>query len=85
MASSKKPGAVNNPAHYTFGGIECIDAIEAIGCGPDFCRGNAIKYLWRLGMKGDTVEDTIRDAKKARWYIDRLVKELEAERDGTAR
>ena len=68
--------AVNNPKHYTFGSIECIDAIEAIGAGKDFCRGNAIKYLWRLGMK----DDPLQDARKAKWYIDRLVQQLEAER-----
>lgn len=62
-----------NPAHYKQGGIECIDAIESLGIGEAFCRGNAIKYLWRVGRKGSAVED----AKKAAWYVDRLVKILE--------
>ena len=39
-----------------------------------FCKGNAVKYLWRMGLKGDLLED----AKKAQWYIDRIVKTLEA-------
>ena len=39
-----------------------------------FCKGNAIKYLWRMGLKGDLLED----AKKAQWYINRIVKTLEA-------
>ncbi len=65
--------SVNHPAHYAGDGVECIDAIEAIGAGVDFCRGNAIKYLWRFGRKGDALED----AKKARWYVDRLIQQLE--------
>lgn len=66
---------VNHPAHYTQGAIECIEALEAIGIGPDFCRGNAIKYLWRIGLKGDPLED----ARKAQWYVNRLVCQLQAE------
>lgn len=65
-------GEVINPAHYQ-GDIECIDALESIGIGIPYCRANAIKYLWRLGKKGPILED----AKKAQWYIDRLVKQLE--------
>ena len=38
----------------------------------NFCLGNALKYLWRAGLKGDAVEDL----KKARWYIDREIKRL---------
>lgn len=63
-----------NPSHYQ-GDVECIDALESIGVGVDYCRGNAIKYLWRLGKKGGALED----ARKARWYIDRLIKQLEPE------
>ena len=43
--------AVNHPAHYTAGKIECIDALEAATaglCGIEaVCTANAIKYLWR--------------------------------------
>ena len=67
---------VNNPSHYTQGSVECIDAIEAalptdqfIG----FLRGQVIKYAWRLGLKGEAVED----ARKGTWYFTRLVKTLE--------
>lgn len=56
---------VNHPDHYTRGGIETIDVIEAKGLG--FHLGNAVKYLLRAGHKGDAVEDV----KKARWYLDR--------------
>jgi hypothetical protein len=63
---------VNHPSHYTQGGIECIDALEA-SLGADgvamFCRGNAMKYLWRAGAKGDLVEDL----RKAAWYIAREI------------
>jgi len=64
-----------NPAHYGAGGngIECIDAIAA-AIGDEgaaaFCRGNAIKYLWRGGKK-DAVEQ---DLRKAIWYIEREIK-----------
>ena len=63
--------AVNHPSHYTQGAIECIDAIEA-ALGPDgfraFCRGSAIKYLWRTDLKNGE-EDLL----KAQWYIKRLL------------
>jgi hypothetical protein len=62
---------VNHPAHYTShpSGVECVQVAEHMG----FCIGNAIKYLWRAGLKGSTVEDL----KKARWYIDREIARLE--------
>ena len=57
-----------NPDHYKTGEIECIDAITS-SLGPTgtmaFCRGNAIKYLWRAGHK----DDQISDLRKAIWYI----------------
>ena len=46
---------VNEPPHYKTGGIETIDYIRA-KLGPqafaDYCRGNAIKYLARIGQQG---------------------------------
>lgn len=63
---------VNSPAHYTDGGIETIDFIEA-KLNPEqftgYCLGNALKYLSRSGKKdtGDT------DLRKARWYINRAL------------
>ena len=58
---------VNHPKHYTEhpSGVECIEITEHI----NFCVGNAIKYLWRAGLKGEQVEDL----HKARWYIDREI------------
>lgn len=67
---------VNHPSHYTQGGIECIDALKAATVSKmgieAVCTANAIKYLWRYEEKNG-----IEDVKKARWYIDRLIKELE--------
>ena len=67
---------VNHPSHYTQGGVECIDALKAATVSKTgieaVCTANAIKYLWRYEEKNG-----IEDVKKARWYIDRLIKELE--------
>ena len=74
--NEKMSDNVNHPAHYTQGGIECIDAIEAAVTGLNgieaVCTGNAIKYLWRWKQKNG-----IEDLKKARWYVDRLIAERE--------
>ena len=75
---NKEPDAdmVNHPSHYTQGGIECIDALKAATVSKTgieaVCTANAIKYLWRYEEKNG-----VEDVKKARWYIDRLIKELE--------
>lgn len=63
---------VNHPEHYTNhpSGIECITITEHFG----FCIGNAIKYLWRAGLKNEAKK--IEDLKKARWYIDREIQRL---------
>lgn len=66
--------AVNSPAHYTDGGIETIDYIQAKLDDEQFygyCIGNSLKYLSRAGKKGDWREDL----KKARWYITRALGE----------
>lgn len=65
---------VNHPPHYTAGGIECIDAIRAaLGTAGfvAYCRGNAIKYAWRAGLKGDAAECM----QKAEWYARRAAQE----------
>lgn len=68
---------VNNPPHYNFGGIECIDAIKA-QLGQDgfiaFLRGQIAKYNWRVLHKNNPLED----AKKIQYYTNLLVRELEA-------
>jgi len=64
-----EPDMVNHPPHYqSDNGVECIDAIRA-ALGREgfiaYCRGNAIKYLWR-----DKVNN-VEDRNKAIWYINR--------------
>ena len=56
-----------NPSHYKNhpSGVECIQITEYM----DFLTGNAIKYLWRAGMK----DNKIQDLEKAKWYIERLI------------
>jgi len=65
---------VNSPPHYNESGIECIDAISAAtGEGFEYyLQGNIMKYLWRYRYKNGT-----EDLKKARWYIDKLITEVE--------
>jgi hypothetical protein len=62
---------VNRPAHYTQhpSGVECIQVTEHY----NFNLGNAIKYVWRAGLKSDS---PIEDLRKARWYIDREIQRL---------
>lgn len=75
-----KSDNVCHPKHYTQGGIECIDTIKAATVGKvgieAFCVGNAIKYLFRYEEKNG-----IEDVEKAKWYIDRLIKELKSRDD----
>lgn len=76
MMKSLSNDTVNHPSHYTQGDIECIEAIKAATVGLEgieaVCTGNAIKYLWRWKQKNG-----IEDLKKAIWYVERLIKEVE--------
>ena len=69
------PDMVSHPKHYTQGGIECIDALKAATVGKRgieaVCVANVIKYLWRYEEKNG-----VEDVRKAKWYIERLLKEL---------
>lgn len=66
-----KKDNVNHPKHYTSdpSGIECIDVTRH----RNFNVGNAIKYLWRAGLKIDadksSINKQIEDLEKAVWYI----------------
>ena len=77
----KEYDVVNNPSHYTDSKIEVIDYIEDKKLG--FCLGNVIKYVSRAGKKIDSDksvrEKEIEDLKKAKWYLDRRIYELERE------
>ena len=59
---------VNHPRHYTShpSGVECIQISEHM----PFCLGNAVKYIWRAGLK----EDEITDLRKAVWYLEREIR-----------
>lgn len=77
-AEAKGRDPVNSPSHYASGGIECIEAIKASMTSEAFkgyLKGNVQKYMWRYEKKVNPVEDL----KKAIWYQNRLVQELELE------
>lgn len=72
---------INHPPHYNSlpavcsacgHPIECIDVVRH----KDFDIGNAIKYLWRAGLKGDVIADL----EKAVWYIQDEIKQIKKER-----
>ena len=70
----KKSDMVNSPPLYNKSGIECIEAISAAtGDGYEYyLQGNIMKYVWRYRYKNGT-----EDLKKAQWYLDKLVEEVE--------
>jgi DNA repair exonuclease SbcCD ATPase subunit len=70
LGSSDDP--VNHPRHYTShpSGIECIQITEHMS----FTLGNAVKYVWRADLK----DDSIKDLRKAQWYISREIAKREA-------
>lgn len=73
--------SVNHPPHYNQlpaccdkcgDVIECIEVVEQM----NFNLGNAVKYIWRAGAKGDKVQDL----QKAAWYIQREIERVNNER-----
>lgn len=77
LDDTPEPDMVDHPPHYNHGSIETIEYIEDVQ-GPYFaahyCWGNVLKYLGtRLFLKGNPLQD----AKKARWYLDRMIMNLE--------
>lgn len=66
---------VNHPKHYNNhpASIECITVVEHF----NFNLGNAIKYIWRAGMKPGV--DTLTDLRKSAWYIQREIERMERE------
>ena len=73
---STKFDPVQKPSHYNQGGIECIEAIKASMTNTDFrayLKGNVEKYLWRYEKK----QNPKQDLEKAKWYLERLIKELD--------
>ena len=65
---------VNHPSHYTRGNIECIDFITDQKL--NFCRGNAVKYIVRAGLKDPSKE--VEDLEKAIFYINQEIKDIKA-------
>jgi hypothetical protein len=67
LTKGKEVDLVNKPPHYTTGGIETIDFIEAKGLGYNL--GNVVKYITRADHKGNRIEDL----QKAKWYLEREI------------
>lgn len=60
---------VNNPPHYNAGSVECIEAIRSALTEEEFrgyCKGNALKYVWREKHKGQD-----ESLEKAIWYLNK--------------
>ena len=65
------PESVYNPPHYKQGKIECIEAIQSALTEEEFrgyCKGNAMKYVWRERHKGGA-----ESIEKASWYLDYMM------------
>ena len=70
-APDTPPDNVNNPSHYKQGKIECIEAIQSALTEEEFrgyCKGNALKYIWRERHKGG--DESIN---KALWYLNYMM------------
>jgi ribosomal protein S17E len=75
LIRNKYGNDVDSPFHYNKGSIECIDAIQSASTKEEFegyLRNNVIKYVWRFRYK-----DNIKDLNKAKWYLEKLIEEVE--------
>lgn len=72
VAEMRPEETIDHPPHYNAhpSGVECIDIVEHF----NFNVGNAIKYIWRAGLKS---ENRVEDLKKAAWYIQREIARME--------
>lgn len=74
------PDNINHPGHYNAGEIEVIDYIkdkleaykEYMTPYQGYCWGNIVKYLSRYTLKGG-----VEDLKKARWYLNYMIEDME--------
>lgn len=74
-ASEQQPDPINPPRYQQHpSGVECIEIAEHM----TYCVGNAIKYLWRAGLKGDALTDL----RKAAWYVEREIQRQEKMKGG---
>lgn len=71
--AASTPDPVNHPDHYqSASGLECIDAIRAALTPEEFrgyCKGAALKYIWREAKKGQN-----ESLAKAVWYLNEAQK-----------
>lgn len=70
MTRTETADMVSHPPHYLGhpSGVECIEITRHM----NFNLGNALKYIWRSGQKGDAVEDL----RKAVWYLNDEIQRL---------
>ncbi len=79
--SKQNDDLVNHPPHYNKGRYETINVIDdAVDAAPTtqlaYAQGNVIKYILRMWYKNKALQD----AKKARWYLDKVISSLEKEK-----
>lgn len=72
-STTKQDDVISHPSHYTQGKIEVIDFIEDQKL--NYHLGNCVKYICRCFVKHK--DKPSEDLKKARWYLNREIKELE--------
>jgi hypothetical protein len=73
---NKSYDMVNHPPHYTYGGMETINIMEAKSTPEEFkghLKLTALKYLTRAGHK----DSELQDAKKTQFYVNRWVRTIE--------
>ena len=79
-----KQSNVNHPSHYNKGKIEVIEIMEELpseyGVKTAICLGNVIKYVFRAPFKNG-----VEDLRKAKWYLERAIKNYEEEKNGRAK
>ena len=86
LVEDTKPDMVKHPSHYTFGKVECIDALESMAEGYNVFGSSkegpcvfatlawqVVKYVWRAPLKGKMHEDLM----KAKFYLERLITKVE--------
>jgi hypothetical protein len=77
LHQNRQHDPVNHPTHYNADPThEVIICLAAWGLESDALLWNAVKYIARHGKKGNALEDL----QKARWYLDRRIKQMEEEK-----
>ena len=69
---------INNPQHYTDRRFEVIEVIEdAIEKAADPVSGNCQSQILRYILRMWDKDTPLQNAKKAQWYLSRLIDKLE--------